>query len=229
MTATIRPRTGVITAIADAEQRLSEYKDALSFNLKFIGQCVDEIIFAENSGSDLEELRQIAAGFPVRFIANPQENHPPSFGYGYSEMKLLQSVMDREEYSSDNFYVKVTGRYKILNLCKLISRIEKTHLFYDIRNYTRNPWLDLRIMGWNQSDFNQVLRNSYKLLRDDLNNRPPEMVLAKHLMSTSGVRQFAFEPNVQGRRGYDGKDWGTGLNYLKYLGRSYLRSLNLLR
>src|SRR6185436_3153008 len=73
MTATITPPPDApgLTR-TDPQLRHDDYQIALTHYCALLGDCLDGIVFAENSGSDLTDLRRLAAestAGPVEFLA----------------------------------------------------------------------------------------------------------------------------------------------------------------
>ena len=76
--------------------------------------------------------------------------------------------------------------------------------------------------------YDLVLRDCHLVLRDDINRFPPEMALAKRVLSTEGLSAstyYSMEPKIAGRRGYDGKDWNGLSEKLRLSVRSLWRPL----
>lgn len=102
LTATITPPSGVISlARSDPSIRLDDYANALKFYLPLVGQCVDYIVFSDNSNSDVSSLQGLVnqAGVQeyVEFIIFDGLDYPPSYGRGYGEFKLVEHVMTHSE------------------------------------------------------------------------------------------------------------------------------------
>ena len=71
MTATITPKADVRSlGRKDPALRRKDYEDALWFYGKLVGQCIDRIVFVENSESDLSSLEAIAQPNQV-LVAGP--------------------------------------------------------------------------------------------------------------------------------------------------------------
>jgi hypothetical protein len=236
MTATITPPPGV-NARSDPAVRLGDYSRALSFYLQQIGRGIDRIVFIENSNSDLTTLRSLAdkAGLIecCEFIGFAGLDYPSAYGYGYGEFKLLDHGMAEaqalHEIGSRSIVTKVTGRYIVRNLMRLLRHLpDEVDVMCDIRKRTW-PWVDMRVMCWTPEGYQAVLRGVYSKLRDDLNRLPPEMVLSRHLMesqSRASIQvRFPFELHVRGARGYDNRDWMDGHYFIKHYVRACARQL----
>jgi hypothetical protein len=232
MTATITPPPGV-SARSDPAIRLIDYERALSFYLGQIGRGLDRIVFIENSGSDVSSLHLLSheAGLAdcCEFIAFAGLDYPPAYGYGFGEFKLLDYGMAEartvRESGPESIIAKVTGRYIVKNLTRLLKEpSQQFDVLCDIRN-RRRPWADMRVMCWTRLGYEAVLKGVHVKLRDDINRVPPEMVLSRHLLeaeSRANIRtRFPFELHVQGVRGYDNRNWTGGT----YLVKHYLRAI----
>src|SRR3981081_4398328 len=105
MTATITPPP-VVTNLtrSDPVKRLLDYLWALEFYLQLPTEVLPRILFVENSGSDLSQIRELAARHPekkVEFISFEGLAYPPAFGRSYGETKLLDYAMDNSEIIRD--------------------------------------------------------------------------------------------------------------------------------
>ena len=106
-------------------QRLRDYEEALSFYLPLVGTTFDDIVFAENSASDITSLKQMVRSHgvdgPVQFLSFNGLDHPPAYGRGYGEFKLVDHAMNHSPALRDDAFVwKCTGRYKIRNIVDLV-------------------------------------------------------------------------------------------------------------
>jgi hypothetical protein len=119
----------------DVKTRLEDYKKALKFWLHHKDERITEIIFAENSGYDLTEIKKI---FEIENIYNRKFNliqkeetlAPEGFHYGYSELELIDFVFKKNHFLSDeDYFIKVTGRLYFPQISKLISISIPHYLF----------------------------------------------------------------------------------------------------
>jgi hypothetical protein len=131
MTATITPKADVRSlGRKDPALRRKDYEDALWFYGRLVGQCIDQIVFVENSESDLSSLKAIAEQLnivdKIEFISFAGLDYPQMYGRGYGELFLLDHAMANSRFirecDADTPIWKMTGRYIVLNLAKLIQK-----------------------------------------------------------------------------------------------------------
>lgn len=229
-------------ARADSSLRMEDYTQALAFYTSFLGQGLDRVVFAENTGADLRSLRETtlkngtASG--VDFLTFDGNGFPPAYGRCYGEATILDEVM-RHEWCSrlpeDTIYWKSTGRYRVKNLRKMMDTMPRGAEFYcDMRRRGERRWADMRFMSWTRKGYNEFLAGCAQLLREDTRNyRPGEEALFDILeerFSASPLqhaRSFTTEPFIDGIRAFDNKNWSSGrqkvVYYIRSLQRQFLR------
>jgi hypothetical protein len=233
LTATITPPAGVPgLRRTDPHQRLDDYCRALDFYCRLPQTSIHRIVFIENSETDLSPLREVArqAGALDRviFISFNGLDHPAKYGRGYGEFKLLDYAVNHSSALAgldDNERLwKITGRYRVLNLLKLI---RKAPAAYDLYCDTRDrpmPWLDLRIFSCTLGGYRKLLLGLYPQLREDVIHMAPERFLQPRIgqlaQSNRIIVRFRREPRINGIRGWDSKNYASGMNLLKYCVRS---------
>lgn len=119
----------------DVKTRLEDYKKALKFWLHHKDERITEILFAENSGYDLTEIKQVFElenryNRKFNIIQKVETLAPEGFHYGYSELELIDFVFENNPFLSDEDYIiKVTGRLYFPKISKLISVCLPHYLF----------------------------------------------------------------------------------------------------
>jgi hypothetical protein len=238
MTATVTPPTGVPELLrTNPDERMEDYLQALEFYCKVPENIISRIVFIENSSADLSKLREVVVKSPakdrVEFVSFFGLDHPPSYGRGYGEFKLLDYAMTHSSILAaaepTTMLWKVTGRYRILNIGRIIGSSPSTvELYCDLRRWPI-PWMDLRIFGCTMSGYKRYLEGIYNQLREDTIQTAPEVYLHKVLselaVSDDIITRFRHEPFVVGIRGKDSKNFASGLNLMKYLLLSSRRAL----
>jgi hypothetical protein len=131
MTATVTPAANAQVKRSSPQLRLEDLKRALRFWLSYPHRAAQRILFLENSGADLAELRAIAekenpAGKELEFLSFPSQPIPPGLNYGYTEMLMLDEGLAQSRLrAATTHMVKVTGRLTFPTLGKALDRIER--------------------------------------------------------------------------------------------------------
>ena len=179
MTATITPpKEALYLKRIDPNQRENDYAEALKYYLSIPEQYVSKIIFAENSNSDLSRLKKLVNDTPhnktVEFIEyRDGNNFPPYYGRGYGELKLIDYAVDNSKILTEEDVIwKVTGRYKLLNIIKLIkTQPKKFSIYCELMKYKINA-ADTRAYAFTLQGYRRYLYNKYHRLKlkDELNS-----------------------------------------------------------
>jgi hypothetical protein len=223
---------------ADPSVRRQDYQRAFEFYTSFIGQGVDRIVFAENTGADLKSMREIAVAkgvaSAVDFLTFDGNGFPPVYGRCFGESIILDQVM-RSEFCSalpgDTTYWKSTGRYQIKNLRRMMQTMPPgVELYCDMRRRGKQRWADMRVLSWTRKGYNEFLAGIAQLLREDTRNyRPGEEALFdvfEERFCNSDLRyarSFVLEPLIDGVRAFDNQNWSYGRQRLVYHARSLQR------
>lgn len=131
MTATIVPAPNAQVRRASPQVRLEDYKRALRYWLHYPHTAAERILFLENSGADLGELRAIAEREnplrrAVEFLSLPVHEIPPGLNYGYAEMQMLDAGLALSQLRRQTTHlIKTTGRLTFPALGKALDRIER--------------------------------------------------------------------------------------------------------
>lgn len=218
--------TATLVAPADARNlarrdpalRLQDYLDAFDFYLAQLSLGdFDALVLCDNSGQDLSPFAERAsrAGLldRVELISHFGLEYPARNGRGYGEFKLVDHAMQASRLIAAAGAAariwKVTGRYKIRNLARLIrSHPALADLYCHCRNHPM-PWLDMYLMCWNQRAYQGLIRGVYRRLRQDATPTSAEQhfraLLHAHHSPLRVVRRFAHVPQVDGVRGCDNR------------------------
>lgn len=240
MTATITPPAGVpFLKRTDPADRLQDYQNSLKFYLTHLDRGICAIVFVENSNSDLSSLQEIVqlqgVAEKVEFISFNGLDHPPEYGRAYGEFKLLDYAMEQSQTirhkSKEAIVWKVTGRYLIRNLDKILThRPKDSDIYCNIRKIPK-PWTDMFLLGWSQTGYESLLKGIYLKLKTDYDialTHPEEMFIQLLNAETTLkiTKRFNEAPQIDGVRGSDNQGYLAGSNrvkfYLRYLGQKML-------
>lgn len=240
LTATITPKTGVPNLKrTDPALRLKDYENAFKFYLSLINQCCDAIVFAENSNSDISSLEKLAKdqnlADQVEFIAFDGLDYPPQYDRAYGEFKLIDYAMENSKIIAsqpeETIVWKVTGRYVIRNLNKIINHQPRSFGIYcNFRNHPKH-WVDTFLIAWKSNVYQACLKNVYEKLKLNAPDTPPnggaEELLRNWFDQQSNikfVRRFKFTPLIDGFRAADNRGYATN-DLWKFRVRSSINTL----
>lgn len=223
LTATITPPQGVTNlARVDPAVRLDDYCRAFDFYCRaLVDGTITKLIFAENSGSDISRLRELAEKHGVsgstEFMCHPAMDDPPEYGRGYGEFKLIDKVMKsssliRNLQAHESIW-KVTGRYVLRNLPAIIATRPPDADFYCHCRDIPIAWIELYVLCWNKTAYAEFLDGIYLQLQENRLRTPCEqgfrrLVDASTLRSVI-VKRFRTIPRLEGYRGVDGQRYET--------------------
>ncbi|WPF90118.1 hypothetical protein WEU38_07550 [Cyanobacterium aponinum AL20118] len=232
ITSTIQPSLNTyLLKITDPEERLKDYEKAFYFYCSLIKSCiVSAIIYCDNSGYDLSSLKKIAEELEVlstvEFISYKSSIDTINNGRFYLEINLVKYCLDNFlfiKHSPLATIYKVTGRYIIANIKKIISPWKNNNFdwFCNCRNYPYK-WTDFYLVGFTVQSFKKIISETMSLYEG---KKDGEIILREYLDSLKNsdlkiVKRFPVTPLIKGRRGYDGGYYGQGKDYIKYIFRS---------
>ena len=115
--------------------RLEDYKNALRYWLAYPDDRIKAIVFVENSGYSLSELRELAAthnelGREIEFLQFPASPVPPGLHYGYQELEMIDNALTHSELLRKiDYVIKATGRLYFPALSRLLDTVKPGQLF----------------------------------------------------------------------------------------------------
>jgi hypothetical protein len=233
MTATITPKSDAFgLARANPELRRRDYELALRYYLNELSSgSFEQLVFAENSDTNLGWLRALVdeAGLTdkVEFLSLYGLDYPSEYSRGYGEFLLLDRVMNTplmRAQSPDSIVWKVTGRYRIVNIKKLIRKRAKQFDFYcNCRNYPMRL-TDQYMLAWRVGVYAQHLNGLCEYLKKSGTTNSEELMREiidqGCLRSLQVVPRFTHTPIIEGVRGVDNQEYSSGLkNRAKLLTR----------
>lgn len=238
LTATIRPRgRQPELRITDPQVRLGHYRSGLAFHSKFLeAGVVDGIVFADNSGYDLADLREEFADSRIEWIGFHGLDYDPAFHRGYGEFRLIdeahRSSRILQGLSPTDRVWKVTGRYQLRNLAQVIRTApQDADLYCD----ARRGWVEMSVLAWTLRGYEQVIQAAWN---EFASGAVPEVIFARRIEEgrtgdARVVSRFRWPMRLVGLRGGDGTPyqgrWTPVKFGLQVLAKSALLALRGIR
>ena len=220
LTATVVPAvTGA--ALADPAARLAEYAKAVQFYVRHA-----PVIFLENSSYPLErhaEFRETARLQVKRFPPSAS----PERGKGHQEFEMLDAWLAAETRPPAR-WLKITGRYQILNIQSLLSECRQgpdSGLIID--QVPRVGLARTYLFGATTSFYRERLAGIYREC-DDRSGAWIERILFRKLRDTHAgkVRSFKTQPRLFAVAGTAGSPYPRG--WAQWRLKQTLRRINRL-
>lgn len=227
MTASVNTR-GMKGSCFTAEEREGMYISALEFYLSVPWKWKQKIVFVDNSGWNLESMKQKLRIEPsllhekveIEFLSLLPDLFDITKGKGYNELLLINLALEKSKLLSDSVgFMKVTGRYPIHNIPYFVEMAndfiveECGDLYIDIKDHKLYDWLrlgwnghsaDVRLFGVRFSFYKEKIGNKYKELNDyegkDLESLMYSIVI-KEKYTSKLICRFRREPSFSGFEG----------------------------
>lgn len=118
LTACINPHGMKYTMLQDVEERKRQYKWALDY---YLAKTKYRIVFCENTGADLSELKNKNNDKRVEFLSFEGNNYDSNLGKGYGEYIIIQYAFENSHFlKNSSLAIKITGRLCVENLVDVI-------------------------------------------------------------------------------------------------------------
>lgn len=228
LTATIAPRSGYYSADHAAPRlRLDDYRRAFAVYLDCLErETFATIVFAENSGHDLAELRALAVerGLADRVIFLPVAPGPVAdVNVFYLELDLLIKAFAAPAVAAlpaDTLFWKVTGRYIVENIDTIVRTAPDADVYVNCRNRPIR-WADFYLAAFTRRAFIALLQAhfpAYHTIRsgEEIFRETVDAAPAQGFRVTPRLRHV---PRVSGARGRDRFNYGGAKGRLRYLAR----------
>jgi hypothetical protein len=220
LTGTVVPN-GVTVDDATVEKRLEDYTKAVAYYQRFA-----TVFFLENSKYPLEQRPEFRETDRLR-VRRFQPSLHSELGKGYQEFEMLDAWVSSES-SMPEKWLKITGRYCILNILTILDecrRNARADLIID--QIPRAGWARAYYFCVRTGFYGARLRELYAQC-DDRTDTCIEKVLFNELKTVKKgqVRFFANQPLIQAVVGSSGLPFPTGRS--QRISKQVLRGLNRL-
>ncbi|MDP1699412.1 MAG: hypothetical protein Q8L53_00425 [Aestuariivirga sp.] len=225
MTSTIAPADDVFMLVRkDPELRLADYKASFEFQINLLkSDTIDAIVYADNSGFPLDHLKNICekAGVSdrVEFISY-KSDALPSLGRYFLEINLIGRAIAVSKLLSADVPLriwKLTGRYIVTNIGKIIREAPDCDLYINCRNHPE-PWADFYLAAFTMRGYTEILAKDPEKYRDTIVGERilREIIDTKSFLGCKIVKRFTRVPWIFGVRGLDGVQYSSFSGTMKY-------------
>lgn len=214
ITGTIRPggQVGKLV-LKDETERLKQYVEALQFTIR--SKAFSKIVFCENSGSSMgkfDDLQAEALQNEVEFEMLSFEGNTEKVslhGKGYGEGEIMDYVFENSRLlQGEPYFVKITGRLKIVNIKDICERINVGKCYFNIPNRTIRDYYDTKLYAMPTIVFREHFRKAYEEVWDDKGIYLEKVYTRILFEQKIKVYNFAKYPRVIGVSGSTGLDYG---------------------
>lgn len=207
LTSTIRPKTDQPElAIANPDERLKDYRNALQFYSECLNEgVIDRIVYIDNSGYDLSCLSDQFTSDRIEWISFYDLDYPSDYHRGYGEFRLVDTAFSRSktlaEMGKEDVLWKVTGRYIVKNLATVIKYAPKRLDLYCL--IKKKIWAEMSLMAWSRRGYDMIIKGIWEQFAT---RKIPELILAEKMNGFDRslcriVTTYHWPPFIIGRRG----------------------------
>jgi len=168
LTATIDPKGVVFLKRNDPLVREQDYINALK---KWIEAVNYPILFCENSGYKIDKIKNITKSYSnneTEILQFDGQDFPKELGKGYGELLIIEyAIQNSILIEHSDYVIKITGRYFIKNIEKIIIALLRNRNFYVMVDLKRDlTWADSRVFAFKPSFIRNYLSKFQDLIND---------------------------------------------------------------
>ncbi|MBM3419345.1 MAG: hypothetical protein FJY17_10565 [Bacteroidetes bacterium] len=189
LTGCINPNGVYGTKIQNPTIRLHEYLVCIKF---YLLNTKLRVLFVENSGIDISQYFDDDIKNGRLEVLTYQGNKTKHRGKGYSEMEIIEHAIAYSEFFKNAHYIiKITGRYRILNIRKIMDFYETmTKHIISITFYPNMKFCDAKIF-LAKAEFYEKYLVQYK---ESIND--PEHYYFEHALNKATLLYLAEKDNL---------------------------------
>lgn len=207
--ATVDVRGVVFVKRDDPNERFEDYRQGLS---QWVTRNdFDKLIFVENSGYDISELRAITDRSlldkeSVEFLSFDGQDFPRELGKGYGETLNFEYVLNNSKIlSEDDMLIRSNGRYYVENMHAFFEALQApTEILIEFRQYL--GYADVTVLGGTVDFFRRYICPYGREVNDSMGYfMEHAYARAAHRALADGLvwRPFPEVPSVVGFSGTD--------------------------
>lgn len=230
MTACIDPKAAASQVQRrDPRVRLDDYRRALRFWLRLNEPRIRHVLFIENSGYPLQELKDLAhaekpPGMEVEILHAGDNHIPPGMTYAYPELRMMDAGIRASRLWKEppDAVIKVTGRFRFPRISRLLNAIPEDFTFCGDSLLNRNAWrfwetpahMQSMLFLSRKAFFEKEVCTLWKQMRPERGHRILEDVLCRHMTDQRRkgndriIMRFPVSCDPVGHSGYNDRSTG---------------------
>jgi len=168
LTATIDPGNVLFVRRREPSVRENDYINSLKM---WFNTDISSLVFCENSNYNSEKIKNLLKSqtrLKTEYLVFNGQTFPKELGKGYGELIIIRYALQNSSIINDcEFVIKVTGRYFIKNIKKIIdilSRDKDVYIMADLKNNL--TYADSRLFAFKPSFITDYLSQFQDLLND---------------------------------------------------------------
>jgi hypothetical protein len=217
LTCTIDPKGVLFMQRDNVKERYMDYLHALE-KWREVGY---NIIFCENSGYDLTELKKKFAKDNIEFLSFDGQDFDRALGKGYGEQLTIDFAMKNSKYLSENSYlVKVNGRYFVPNIKEVINPLNYDSDGSNVRSALRlyQGFANSQFFVFNSEFYNNHFVKFSKNINDSkghyFEHALADSILSALIESKKSWRHLNNVPIIEGISGTSGIPYSANWLYI---------------
>ncbi len=218
LTASINPTNTPDVAIPDNKERESQYL----FALKYYSSMGYPIVFIDSSNTISKPIQHIGNSIQS-FEYHTFKSINSHLGKGHGEKEILDYAFENSKlWKKSNRVIKITGRYRINNLLKIIQKVCHSNADVHVNFGLNCSRTDSRIIIFKPDFYSSYFKPTLEKYLDEPSKFYFESVLARSvhlLMAEGGIYEpWPEYPLYSGVNGANGKDVEfKGFKKIKYI------------
>jgi len=211
LTGTINPGDYAFVGIKDVDSRENDY----FYSIQFYRNLGLKVVFVDNSNFSSKRI-SVEFESDKGFEYLKYSSQKSILGKGHGEKEIIDYALKNSSFiKNSDFFIKITGRIKVLNLSFLLDRIDFSHdIVYG--NFSRCfSWADTRLMFISKKFYYDFFSPHCDIYLNESEKEFIERVYAKSIhsfLSFGGkFRYFPMYPLYSGINGTNGKIYDLSL------------------
>ncbi len=229
MTASILPQEKNYIKLKNDKKRLEQYIDSLKFYIK--NTKVNKIVFCDNSNYSFNKkgILMLAKNYGknieiLQFAGDCQKIEQRGKGYGEGEI-IKYAIENSKLLLEADYFIKVTGRIKILNIDKIKNDINIRKVYFN-KSIIEYQAIDTVVFGIPKKIYMKYFLNAYKKVYDKKAIYIEHVIGKTILQHNIVIHNIPLYPDIEGIRGTTGTPYQENMRLEKFV-YNYLSRLNL--